>query len=101
MGMSALALALGTCCVAPWAVTLLGVGGAVLLARIAVLQPYLVAATVALLGTGFWYVYRRAPSQTGDSCSVADLRTLRAWIWGAAVAVILIDAASYAPQFLS
>ena len=99
--MSAMALALGTCCIAPWAVTLLGVGGAVLLARIAILQPYLVTATVALLGSGFWSVYRRAPSQTDDSCPATDRKALRVWIWGAAVAVIVIDVASYAPQFLS
>ena len=30
--MSAIALAFGVCCVAPWAVAILGVGGAVLLA---------------------------------------------------------------------
>jgi hypothetical protein len=39
VGLSALALAFGVCCVAPWAVTLLSVGGAVLLARVAFMQP--------------------------------------------------------------
>ena len=43
IGVSALALAFGVCWVAPWAVTLLGVAGAVLLARFAFIQPYIVA----------------------------------------------------------
>ena len=34
VGLSALALAFGVCCMPPWAVTLLGVAGAVLLARL-------------------------------------------------------------------
>jgi len=42
LDLSALALAFGVCCVAPWAVTLLGLAGAVLLARLAVFQPYVV-----------------------------------------------------------
>lgn len=52
VGLSALALAFGACCTAPWAVALLGVGGALLLARLAALQPYVVAVTLALLGVG-------------------------------------------------
>src|ERR1700735_4691453 len=59
VGLSALALAFGVCCVAPWAVTLLGVAGAVLLARLSFIQPYVVAGTIVLLGIGFWFVYRR------------------------------------------
>jgi len=35
------------CCVAPWAVALLGVAGAVMLARLAFIQPYVVAATMS------------------------------------------------------
>jgi ABC-type cobalamin transport system permease subunit len=63
LGLSALALAFGVCCVAPWAVTLLGVAGAVLLARLA-------------------------------------LRRLRRLVWSAAIIVIAIDVASFAPRFL-
>ena len=39
LGLSALALAFGVCCVAPCAVTVLGVAGAVLLARLAIFHP--------------------------------------------------------------
>src|ERR1700676_2363172 len=89
VGLSALALAFGVCCVAPWAVTLLGVAGAVLLARLAVIQPYVVAGTVVLLGVGFWSVYRRPRAEV--ACDVAQRRRLRWVVWGAAILVIAID----------
>lgn len=72
MGLSALALAFGACCVAPWAVALLGVGGAVMLARLAALQPYAVAMTLVLLGIGFWYAYRKGPAAPDGTCSVEN-----------------------------
>ncbi len=97
VGLSALALAFGTCCVAPWAVALLGVGGAVMLARLAFVQPYLVAATAVLIAVGFWLAYRRAPA--GVSCSVANRTRLRWLVWIGALIVIVIDIASFAPLF--
>jgi mercuric ion transport protein len=98
LGLSALALAFGVCCVAPWAVTLLGVAGAVLLARLAFIQPYVVAATIVLLGVGFWFVYRRP--RTAVACDVAQQRRLRWLVWGTAIVIIAIDIASFAPRFL-
>jgi mercuric ion transport protein len=98
LGLSALALAFGVCCVAPWAVTLLGVAGAVLLARLAFFQSYVVAATILLLGFGFWFVYR--PPRTAVVCDVAQQRRLRRFVWSAAIIVIAIDVASFAPRFL-
>jgi len=98
LGLSALALAFGVCCVAPWAVTLLGVAGAVLLARLAFFQPYVVAATIVLLGIGFWFVYRRP--RTAAACDVAQKRRLRRLVWSAAIIVIAIDLASFSPRFL-
>ena len=74
MGLSAIALAFGVCCVAPWAVAILGVGGAVLLARLAFLQPYIVAGTIILLGVGFWFVYRR--QRAAGTCDVTLQRRL-------------------------
>jgi hypothetical protein len=46
LGLGAFAAAVGACCGLPWAVTLLGVGGAVALARLSFLLP------CALLGAG-------------------------------------------------
>jgi mercuric ion transport protein len=101
LGLSALALAFGACCVSPWAVTLLGVGGAVLLARLAVVQPYLVAVTLLLVGTSFWYAYRRLPARGGDTCAADNRRGLRRIVWIAAFIIVLVDAVSFVPQFLS
>lgn len=75
VGLSALALAFGVCCVAPWAVTLLGVAGAVLLARLSFIQPYVVAGTIMLLGIGFWFVYRRPRAVA--ACDVVQHRCAR------------------------
>jgi mercuric ion transport protein len=97
VGLSALALAFGVCCVAPWAVAILGVSGAVLLARLAFIQPYVVAGTIILLGLGFWFVYRR-PRAAG-SCDVTQQRRLRWIVWSAAIMVIVIDVASFVPRF--
>jgi mercuric ion transport protein len=99
LGLSALALAFGVCCVSPWAVTLLGVSGAVLLARLAFVQSYVVAATIVLLGVGFWVVYRRPRAVAG--CDVAQQHKLRWLIWCAAILVIVIDIASFVPRFLA
>jgi hypothetical protein len=101
VGLSALALAFGACCVAPWSVTLLGVGGAVLLARLAFVQRYVVAATLVLVGLGFWYAYRRQPAATGETCPVENRTGLRWLVWIGALIVIAVDIASFAPRYLS
>ena len=54
LSLSAAAAAFGTCCVAPWAVGLLGVTGAVTLARLAFLQRYFLVGAGALLAMAFW-----------------------------------------------
>ena len=99
VGLSALALAFGACCVAPWAVALLGVSGAVLFARLAFLQPYVVLATIVLLGVGFWFAYGRRPA-VDAACDNAHGRRLRWLVWAAAFIVIAVDFASFAPRFL-
>ena len=58
VALSTLALAFTVCCVVPWAVTLLGVDGAVMLVRRVGLHSGVVAVTLLLLGLGFWYAYR-------------------------------------------
>jgi mercuric ion transport protein len=97
LGLSALALAFGVCCVAPWAVAILGVSGAVLLARLAFIQPFVVAGTIILLGLGFWFVYRR-PRPAG-TCDVTQQRRFRWIVWSAAIIVVVIDIASFVPRF--
>ncbi|MGH8220057.1 MAG: hypothetical protein ACREUT_16060 [Steroidobacteraceae bacterium] len=102
VGLNALALAFGACCVAPGAVALLGVGGAVMLARLAVLQPYVVAATLALCGLAFSYAYRKRPAAAAlESCAAGNGRGLRVVVWSGALIVVIIDVASYVPRLSS
>lgn len=101
VALSGLALALGACCVAPWAVGLLGVGGAVMLARLAGLQSPVVALTLVLTGLGFWYAYRKQSTALGETCPVDDRRSLRIALWIGALIVVCIDIASYLPRLAS
>lgn len=91
VSLGAAAAILGTCCVAPWAVGLIGVAGAVALARLTVLTPFLIGGSVALLGLAFYFAYRPAPVCADDSCETASRRRLRwiAWIGALLVAATL------------
>lgn len=87
LGFGALAAALGTCCVAPWAVGLVGVSGAVTLARFARVQPYLLIAAAVLLAVAFFWAYRPAPACADGTCVTASRRKLRWIVWIAALIV--------------
>jgi mercuric ion transport protein len=67
------ALAAMSCCVAPLALFALGVSGAWIanLTRLAPYQPYFIAATLACLGVGYWFVYRSATRACaeGEACA--------------------------------
>lgn len=92
VGLGALAAALGTCCVAPWAVSLVGVAGAVALARLAFLAPVMIAGSVLLLGLAFYFAYRPLPVCEDGTCDTTSQRRLRwvAWIGACVVAATLI-----------
>lgn len=80
VGLGSLAAALGLCCTVPWAVTLLGVTGAVAFARLAFLLPYALIGAAAFLGYAFWLVYHQRPLAE-DSRAVRQLRSLRWMVW--------------------
>src|SRR5712691_10759149 len=67
------ALAASSCCILPLVLFSLGVSGAWIgnLTQIAPYQPYIIAATFAFLGGGYWLVYRssQAACADGDVCS--------------------------------
>ncbi|MGH8235890.1 MAG: mercuric transporter MerT family protein [Steroidobacteraceae bacterium] len=84
VGLGGFAAALGLCCGVPWAVALLGVTGAVALARLAFLLPYALAGAAVLLGFGFWLVYRE-PACDGDACDIAQRRRPPQWLMWVAV----------------
>jgi MerT mercuric transport protein len=101
MGLGAFSAALGACCVAPWAVSILGVAGAVALARLAFLQPYVLGGTAGLLGLAFWLAYRPQPKCADGTCEVSSQRRLRRVLWLATAFAALLAAAGYAPHFLA
>lgn len=87
LGLGALAAAIGGCCTLPWAVALLGVSGAVALARLSFLLPYALLAAVALLAVSFWWAYRPQAACADGACSATSRRSLRWLVWGATVMV--------------
>jgi mercuric ion transport protein len=67
------ALAASSCCILPLALFSLGVSGAWIghLTRLAPYQPYVIAATVALLACGYWLVYRASRAECADGAACA------------------------------
>lgn len=87
VGLGGFAAALGFCCTAPWAVALLGVSGAVVLARMTFLLPYVLIGSAALLGVGFWLAYRRPAGCADETCAPTSRRAMQWVVWIAAVIV--------------
>ena len=81
------------CCTGPFAYALLGAGGVLAAARLTPARPYLLAAAVVCLATGFARAYRPA-----SACSLRTRRLTRAMLWTAALITV---AAAIAPQVLS
>ena len=69
VGLSALASVVGLCCIGPWTVALLGVSGAVSLARWQPYRPYVLTAAGALLIWAFWRTYRLRRTCSADGCA--------------------------------
>ena len=90
LGLSGFGAALGLCCSVPWAVALLGVTGAVALARLAFLLTYALIASTALLSVGFWWAYRPLRACADETCTPSNRRAIRwlAWVAAAIVAVL-------------
>ena len=67
VGLSLLTSMVGLCCIGPWAVTLLGVSGAITMAQWQPLRPYVLVFAGAMLAWAFWRTYRlrRACLATG------------------------------------
>lgn len=100
IGLGGFAAALAACCGAPWAVGIFGVAGAIVLARLAFLQPYALVAMALMLLAAFWFAYRR-PAPEHSACDPAVRRRLRWFVWaGAVVAAILAVAALFPLLFV-
>lgn len=100
VGLAGVAAFLGTCCVAPWAVAVLGVSGAVALARMAFVQPYLLLAAIAALGLAFRWVYRRPALSAVGVCDPVANHRMRRLVWIAAIVMAILATLSIAPMFV-
>ncbi|HEX9641586.1 MAG TPA: mercuric transporter MerT family protein [Candidatus Krumholzibacteria bacterium] len=94
-GAIASAFMASACCVGPLVFALLGLGGAGLLVKFEPYRPYFVALTFGLLGTGFYFTYRKpqgaATAVEGDACGCSAPRTNHAgriMLWAATVLVV-------------
>ena len=79
------------CCVGPLLLALVGIGGGVALTALDAYRPYLIAATVLVLSTGFYFAYRR-PRATADACDCPAPRSrtaARLLLWFTTVVAIL------------
>ena len=88
LGLGAFAAAIGACCGVPWAVALLGVSGAVALARLSFLLPYALLGAGALLAFAFWWAYRPAAACADETCNPVSRHPLRVIVWAAAVLIV-------------
>ncbi len=95
VGLSALASFIGLCCIGPWAVALLGVPGAVALARFQPARPYILTIAGALLVWAFWTVYKPVP----ESATPCDGKRRAIWLQAALwISALLFVAAIFADQ---
>lgn len=89
IGLSAFASFVGLCCIGPWAVGLLGVGGAVAMARFQPLRPWILGTATLMLLWAFWRVYRPARYCPEGTCTARRSVWLQLLLWGSAVLLVL------------
>ena len=82
IGLSAFASFVGLCCIGPWTVALLGVSGAVAMARWQPFRPYILALAAVMMVWAFWRIYR--PVCAG-SCSPRASIWLQTTLWLSAI----------------
>lgn len=94
-----------SCCIVPLVLVSLGISGAWIgsLTALEPYKPHFVAATVVLLGAGYWQVYvkpRRACAEGSYCASPSSGRITKAILWLATVVVVLAATINYwAPLF--
>ncbi len=92
IGLGAFASFVGLCCIGPWSVMLLGVSGAVAMARLAPFRPYILALAALLVVWTFWRIYRPRCAVGGEA--KASIR-LRSTMW---LSAILLGLAFFADE---
>ena len=90
VGLSAFASFLGLCCIGPWTVALLGVSGAISMARWQPYRPYILLLAAVLLVWAFWRVYRIKKVCTTEDCSEkAPGWKMHASLWISAILLVV------------
>ena len=100
------ALAASSCCILPLMLFSLGISGAWIanFTALAPYKPYVAAATLALLGYGYYLVYVKPKQACADGSCARPLpnRVVKTSLWIAAMLVAIALAWDYiAPLFLS
>jgi hypothetical protein len=98
LGLGAFAAAVAACCGVPWTVALLGVSGAVALARLAFLMPYALLGAGGLLAVAFWWAYRPPAVCADGPCDTSGRGALRWIVWGATLLVAVLAAVALTPE---
>ncbi len=100
------AILASSCCIAPLLLLTLGLGGAWMsnLTVLAPYQGYFIVATLAFLGTGYWYVYfkPRQACEDGSYCaSPQSDRVIKLVLWAATALIALALGVNFiVPLFL-
>ena len=79
------------CCIGPLLFAALGLGSAGLLIKLEPYRPYFTVVTVAALGAGFWFTYRKPKVAPGDDCGCEHPKSNRLgkiMLWVVTVLVI-------------
>jgi len=96
VGLSVLASLVGLCCIGPWTVALLGVSGAISMARWQPFRPYILTLAGGMLAWAFWRTYRLKRACLADGCM--DKRPGRAMYFALWLSALLLVLAVFAEQ---
>lgn len=76
------------CCAGPAVFAVLGTSGVLAAARLEPYRVYLILASIALLGIGFWLAYRPKGGCIGTTCTTTSAKITRALLWIAALTTV-------------
>ena len=96
VGLSMFASFVGLCCIGPWTVALLGVSGAVSMARWQPFRPYILLVAASLLAWAFWRTYRLKRVCLAEGC--ADKRPGGAMYFSLYLSALLLLFAVFAER---
>ena len=90
VGLSMLASFVGLCCIGPWTVALLGVSGAVSMARWQPFRPYILTMAGGILAWAFWHTYRLRRVCLAEACGEKKPgKAMYISLWLSAVLLVL------------